>query len=160
MQWPVSTQHWGAASKKQVEESNPKPLPAVRWSWECCHYLPGEQHQQNFIAPVILRISASLHAAVHEHPCHGHLTLGILKELTCQNASESHSAMWQSSGRGAFVLPSFSCRSSPITTARQTTPTPAWCPSLCTTWPPCCAAHHNSLPIGSSCCVSPTCRAC
>ncbi len=45
------------------------------------------------------------------------------------------------------------------TTARQITPTPAWCRSLCTTWRLCCAARRTSLPTGSSCWGSHTYRA-
>jgi len=46
-----------------------------------------------------------------------------------------------------------------ITTARQITPTPAWCRSLCTTLRPCCAARRILSPTGSSCWGSHTCRA-
>lgn len=45
------------------------------------------------------------------------------------------------------------------TTARQITPTPAWCRSSCTMLRPCCAAHRTSWPTGSSCWGSHTCRA-
>uniref|UniRef100_A0A8C3L4T0 Tetratricopeptide repeat, ankyrin repeat and coiled-coil containing 2 n=2 Tax=Galliformes TaxID=8976 RepID=A0A8C3L4T0_CHRPC len=58
--------------------------------------------------------SDSPHASpkpVHLDPCHGHLMLGMLKELTCQNASESHGAvvssssqLWQRCIRPSFPL--------------------------------------------------------
>lgn len=62
--------------------------------------------------------------------------------------------------RRCALVPFLSARSSPITTAKRTMPTPAWCPSSCTTWPRCSAARRSSSPTGSSSCESPTCRAC
>lgn len=62
--------------------------------------------------------------------------------------------------RRCALVPFFSVRSSPITTAKRTMPTPAWCLSSCTTWPRCSAARRSSSPTGSSSCESPTCRAC
>lgn len=48
----------------------------------------------------------------------------------------------------------------PTTTARLTTHTHAWCQSLCTASPPCCAGPTSSWHTGSCCWRSPTCRAC
>lgn len=48
----------------------------------------------------------------------------------------------------------------PITTARRTTPTPAWYQSLYIVLLPCCAEHTSSVRTGSCCWKNPISRAC